>query len=440
MTASLSARLVAGALIWLVVMLAMGGGVLTLAFRNTVEQEFSHRLDAMLRAMIAATEIGPDGAVITMRPLGDPRFDQIFSGWYWQVTEPSGRQLRSRSLWDSVLDSADGGTELRTRHMDGPQGEPLLVAERDLRFPEASGPVHLLIAGDLREVREGVRRFDLLLGSALGLLGGGLVIAILIQVRFGLRPLRAMAHDLNAVRQGERDRLPEGYPREVAPLAEAMNGVLDKDAELIERARTHVGNLAHGLKTPLAIVAAEMADHPDKTVVAEQVEAMRRLIEHHLGRASAVAGAGRVLGGKVAVREVAQAIAGVLARVFADRDLAFDIDLPATAAFRGQREDLEEILGNLMENACKWAVGRIRVSGGGGPAGLTLSVEDDGPGMPPELTAEASQRGRRLDEMAPGWGLGLSIVSDLVQVNGGAMDFSRSDLGGLAVTIRMPPR
>jgi signal transduction histidine kinase len=438
--ASLSVRLVAGALVWLVLMLAIGGGVLALAFRDTVEQEFSHRLDAMLRALIAATEIAPDGTVTLMRPIGDPRFEQIFSGWYWQVTEPSGRHLRSRSMWDSLITPEDGGNELQTRHIDGPTGEPLLVAERDLRFPGANGPVHLLIAGDLREVSEGVRRFNLLLVSALGLLGTGMAIAVLIQVRFGLRPLRAMAADLDAVRAGDRARLSERYPREVLPLAEAMNAVLDNDAELIERARTHVGNLAHGLKTPLTIIAAEMEGGQHGKVMTEQVQAMRRMIEHHLGRAVAVAGAGRVLGRKEPVGQAAEGIVAVLARVFADRHIAFDMDIPPDAAFRGHREDLDEILGNLMENAFKWASGRVRISARDATDGLVLSVEDDGPGMSAEQAAEASGRGKRLDEMAPGWGLGLSIVSDLVQVNGGDMCFARSDLGGLMVTIHLPRR
>ena len=221
-------------------------------------------------------------------------------------------------------------------------------------------------------------------------------------------------------------------------VAEAMNGVLDKDAELIERARTHVGNLAHGLKTPLAIVAAEMEGDADKEVVTGQLRVMRRLIEHHLGRAGAVAGAGRVLGSKVAVREVAEAIAGVLARVFVERGLMFEVEVAADAVFRGHREDLEEILGNLMENACKWAATRVRVLACQRPDGLVVSVDDDGPGMPDDMAAEASRRGRRLDEMAPGWGLGLSIVSDLLAVNGGLLSFSRSDLGGLAVRIQMP--
>ncbi|MEO5375578.1 MAG: ATP-binding protein [Alphaproteobacteria bacterium] len=432
---SLSVRLVAGAMVWLGLMLAIGGGALALAFRETVEREFSHRLDAMLRGMIAATEIAPDGSVTLVRPLGDPRFEQVYSGWYWQLAEPSGRLVRSRSLWDAVIAPVDGGAELRTRRTVGPRDEALLVAERDLHFPGLDGPVHALIAGNTGEVQEGVRRFDLLLVSALGLLGAGLAVAILIQVRFGLRPLRAMAADLKAVRDGEQPRLSGHYPREVAPLARAMNDVLDKDAELIERARTHVGNLAHGLKTPLAVLSAEAESTPDVTVLRRQVQAMRSLIEHHLGRASAVAGAGRSLGVRVPVGEVAHSLAAILARVFVERNLSFTFAIPHTAWFRGHAEDLEEILGNLMENACKWAHSTVRVSAEDTGDGLVITVEDDGPGMTPEQAAEASRRGKRLDEMAPGWGLGLSIVSDLVELYGGNTAFGRSALGGLAVSV-----
>lgn len=435
---SLSLRLVAAAAVWLVVMLAVGGAALALAFRNTVEHEFTQRLDAILKAMIAVTEIAPDGTVTLVRPLGDPRFDQVFSGWYWEVTEPGGRQIRSRSLWDSVIAPIDGGNGLHTRRILGPAGEKLLVVERDLSFPGVAGPVHLLVAGDLSEVSDGVRRFDLLLVSALGLMGAGMAIAVVIQVRYGLRPLRTMAADLRAVREGAQARLAERYPSEVAPLARAMNTVLDRDTELIERARTHVGNLAHGLKTPLSIISAEAEGAADREVLLEQVGAMRRLIEHHLGRASAVAGAGRAIGPRIPVRPVAENIAGALAKVFADRQLAIDIDIAAETAFRGHREDLEEILGNLMENACKWAKGRVRASARDDAEGLAISVEDDGPGMPPELAAEAPRRGKRLDEKSPGWGLGLSIVSDLVEVNGGDMTFAKSDLGGLSVAVRFP--
>ncbi len=438
--ASLSRRLILAALVWLLLLLAVGGGVLAYAFRASLEREFSYRLDAILKTMIASTEVGPDGTVRMVRPMGDARFDRIFSGWYWQITGPDGRQLRSRSLWDSAIATTAGGSDMETRRVDGPNGEPLLVVERDLRYPGNANPVHLLVAADLREVSSGVRRFDLLLVTALGLLGIGMAVAIVIQVRYGLRPLRTMAADLEDVRSGDATRLAGKYPPEVAPLVEAMNGVLDKDAELIERARAHVGNLAHALKTSLAVLSTELQGSAKKEVMAEQVQIMRRLIEHHLGRASAMAGSGRNLGVKSAIRPIAESAAAALRKIYVDRGLVIDVDVAPELSFRGPREDLEEIIGNLMENACKWAKSRVRISGRQDQAGLHLAVEDDGPGMPPDQAAEAVVRGRRLDEMAPGWGLGLAIVSDLVDVNGGQIAFARSDFGGLAVTIRLPAR
>lgn len=434
--ASLSARLILGAAVWLVLILALGGSVLTWAFRDTVEHEFSRRLDAMLNGMIASMAATPDGQITLTHPQGDPRFEQVYSGWYWQITEPSGALLRSRSLWDSKLRPTDNDTKLHLSKAEGPNGEPLLVAERDITFPDVDGLVHVMVAGDLREVSDGVRRFNLLLATALALLGIGLVLAILIQVRFGLRPLRTLAADLDGVRRGTHPRLAEEYPKEVAPLANAMNGVLDKDAELIERARRHVGNLAHGLKTPLAVIAAEMEGKPDRGVLRKQVLTMRRLIEHHLGRASAVAGAGGRIGVSTPVAETAREIAGVLGKVFADRNLMIDIEIDDTVAFQGHREDLEEILGNLMENACKWASSHVRLSAEQSKEHVVLLVEDDGPGMSAEQAAEASRRGKRFDEIAPGWGLGLSIVADLVEVTGGKFTIGQSPLGGLLASVR----
>ncbi|MBR9970969.1 sensor histidine kinase [Magnetospirillum sulfuroxidans] len=436
---SLSGRLVAAALIWLLVLLLVGGWVLAWAFRDSVEREFGQRLDAMVRATIAATDITAEGVTVADRPLGDPRFDQIYSGWYWQVSSPDGHVLRSRSLWDQVLPTTNGGADdVALRHAVGPKDEHLLVAERDIHMADDGGIVHVLIAADLAEVSAGVRRFHLLLGTALGLLGLGMAVAVLIQVRFGLRPLRGMMTDLEAVRQGERARLSGRYPQEVAPLAAVMNGVLDKDAELIERARTHVGNLAHGLKTPLAVIQAEMSAQPNRRVVTAQVDSMRRLIEHHLGRASAVAGTGRVVGERVAVAPIAADIAHALNKVFADRNLQLVVEVADDVRFHGHAEDLAEMLGNLMENACKWARGHVRVGAVAGADGITVTVADDGPGLTPEQAEAASRRGKRLDEMTEGWGLGLSIVADLVAVNGGSLDFGRSTLGGLEVRLHLP--
>ncbi|MGC2857554.1 ATP-binding protein [Novispirillum sp. DQ9] len=436
---SLGRRLVAAALVWLCLLLLVGGVVLRDAFHDTVERQFGNRLDAVLRAMAAAAEVGPDGAVSLARPLGDPRFEQAYSGWYWQIAEPSGRLLRSRSLWDATLPVHTGAGADQTARRTGPRGEPLLVVERDISFPGGAAPVHLLIAGDLRDVQAELRNFDMLLGLALALLGFGALAAVAFQVRFGLRPLRVLHADLEAVRAGQHGRLRGTYPREVAPLAVAMNAVLDHDEVLIERARTHVGNLAHALKTPLAVLQAEAASDPDPATVRAQVQAMTRLVEHHLGRAAAVAGAGRALGTSVAVAPLVRDLAAVLGRIHGDRGLAITWAMAEDTVFRGQREDLEEILGNLMDNACKWAAGSVRVTAAALPeGGLTLAVEDDGPGLTADQTAAAARRGGRLDEAVPGWGLGLAIAADLAALNGATLTFGRSGLGGLKVTLEAP--
>lgn len=434
---SLTLRLVGAGLIWMLALLSAGGAVLTTAFRESVLQEFGHRLDAMLRGMIAVTDIGPDGNLVITRPLGDPRFEQIFSGWYWQVAEPSGRLIRSRSLWDSTLPVHDDGTEMRRHEIAGPRGEMLLVAERDLQFPGIAGPVHILVASDRRELDERIRSFDLLLLTALGLFAVGMAFAVVLQVRYGLSPLRAMIADLGAIRRGDTLRLTGKYPQEIAPVSEAMNAVLDHDAALIERARTHVGNLAHSLKTPLSVLRSELHTASDRAIMDEQVRIMTRLIEHHLARASATAGSGRALGAEIPIRPTVEKIAAMLGRIHADRQIKIDIQVPSDVQFRGDREDLEEMLGNLMENACKWAKSRVRITAAAaGP--LVIRVEDDGPGLSPDQAAMVARRGARLDEATPGWGLGLGIVTDLVTVNGGALALDRSELGGLRATLTLP--
>ncbi|KJS40039.1 MAG: hypothetical protein VR70_06565 [Rhodospirillaceae bacterium BRH_c57] len=437
---SLTRRLVTAGVVWLCLLLLVGGVVLRSAFQETVERQFGNRLDAVLRAMIAVAEVGPDGAVTLVRPLGDPRFEQAYSGWYWQIAEPSGRLLRSRSLWDSTLSVHPNTGADQTHRQSGPRGEPLLVVERDVIFSDPMGAVHLMIAGDVRDVDAELQRFDMLLALSLGLLVVGMAAAVVLQVGYGLRPLRTLQADLDAVREGQRKRLSGAYPREVAPLATAMNAVLDHDDVLIERARTHVGNLAHGLKTPLAVLQAETSGQDaNPATLRAQVQAMTRLVEHHLGRAAAVAGAGRALGQSVDVARTVADLAAALERIHRDRGITLEHHVEAGTVFRGQREDLEEILGNLMDNACKWAHGRVRVSGGMPGGALLLAVEDDGPGLSTEDVAAAATRGGRLDEAVPGWGLGLAIATDLAALNGAALEFERSDLGGLRVVLRPSP-
>jgi signal transduction histidine kinase len=423
---SLWTRLVAGTLVWLLLALGAGGLALSWAFRRAAETAFDQRLDALALAIVATLEPGADGGVRLARPVPEPTFERVFSGWYWQV-DAGGTPLRSRSLWDQVLPDAG----------PGPRGEALRRVRREVTLPGVAQPVRIVVAADGADVAREAARFDRLLLVSLGLLGVGLVIAVVVQVGYGLRPLRRMGRELAAVQAGRKARLADDYPREIAPLAEAMNAVLDHDAEQIARARTHVGNLAHALKTPLAVLSAELERQGGSAAARTPVATIDRLVQHHLARAAA-AGPTRGPAPRTPVASVAHAVADAVGRMHAGRRLTIDVDVPADLTLPVERQDLEEMLGNLVDNAGKWARGRIRVQAARGAAGVEVDVDDDGPGLPPELAPAALARGARLDESRPGSGLGLAIVSDLAALYGATVALESAPLGGLRVALRWP--
>lgn len=430
---SLRGRLILGAGLWLVLALAVGGAVLGHAFRDSVLHGFRERLGAHLRSLTAVMEVAPDGTVTVARPLGDPRFEQPYSGWYWQISDGAGVRARSRSLWDFALAVSHAGAPgaLHVRGEAGPRGEVLEVVERDIVTGDDNRLLHVTVAASRAEIDAEVGRFDLLLVLSLGGLGLGLMAAVAAQVGYGLKPLGRLAGELDGLRR-RGGRIAGCYPAEVAPLVGAMNEVLDHDAHLIERARTHMGNLAHGLKTPLAVLEAELSSTaPDRVVMTEQLRRLDRLVDIHLARARAQASPLEGLGDRIAVVGIAEEIASALRRIHAERRLEVVIECAADALFAGSRDDLAEILGNLMDNACKWAAGRVRVAA----SGSMITVEDDGPGLSPDQAIAALRRGTRLDESAPGSGLGLAIVADLCGLLGLRLDFGRSALGGLKVEL-----
>ncbi|CCG40066.1 ATP-binding protein [Magnetospirillum molischianum] len=435
---SLRSRLILGAALWLVLAMALGGWILGNAFSNAVEASFHERLRAHLRALAAVVEINSAGTVGVGRPVGEPRFDLPYSGWYWQVSDGETVRARSRSLWDFALPVSTPATEgvVLFRQDIGPRGEALETAERDLVFPGSERLLHLSVSASRQEVDNEVRGFNLLLTLALGGLGVGLIAAVALQVGYGLRPLGQLALALDNLRQ-RGGRLHGHYPREVAPLVAAVNEVLDHDERMIARARTHVGNLAHGLKTPLAVIEAELgASQPDRAVLSGQIARVNRLIDVHLSRARAEAAPSGSLAARVAVAEVAAEIKAALVRIHAGRDLSIELECAADALAPIARDDLAEILGNLMDNACKWTTRRVKVTA----TATSLTVEDDGRGLSPEESEIATQRGARLDESAPGSGLGLAIVADLAALSGLELGFGRSDWGGLKVTLSWADR
>ncbi|MCI3133721.1 ATP-binding protein [Phenylobacterium aquaticum] len=297
-----------------------------------------------------------------------------------------------------------------------------------------------MAAEDRTPVDNDIRSFVAATAVVFLLLGAGLVAAVVIQVRVGLNPLFALRREVAQIRRGQAERVVRDYPSELTPLAEELNALMAHNQEVVERQRTHVGNLAHALKTPLSVMLTEAVQQPGplSEVVTRQSEAMRRQVDHHLRRARAAART-QGSGERTGVAEVLDELSRTLERIFQDKGVTIDWDAADDLHFLGERQDLLELAGNAMENGCKWCRGRVRVRAEQiSPSRLRLTVEDDGPGLTPEGREAALLRGARLDESAPGSGLGLNIIDELARAYGGVLKLGESRLGGLMVEMELP--
>lgn len=455
---SLRFRLLAATLVGLAVALLLAGWVLSSLFREHVLQQFQASLTQQLDQITAQLEFDTAGRPsIDSQALSDPRWQRPYSGLYWQIDEMThdGQErsglLRSRSLWDTRLQLqvdalADGG--LHVHEGLGPQGAPLLMLERALRAEALpASRWRLVVAGDLQQTQQAVQHFTGVLVMSLLVLLVLLALAAWAQVAVGLRPLRALQRSLHNVHQGEATQLLGVFPQEVQPLVNDFNQVLERNAEVVARARTHAGNLAHALKTPLSVLdqATAQAGNDLERLVQEQLVLARRHVDWHLAQAR-VAATQRLPGQRTAVAPVVAGLVRVMERVYAGRGLVFSMEVGTGLAgaplfFAGEEQDLQEMLGNLLDNACKWANTRVCIRGGliagAVPARLRLQVEDDGPGIGTEHLQAVVARGVRLDEAVPGTGLGLAIVQDLVALYDGQMELQPLASGGLVVTVEL---
>ena len=430
-----------GAHVWL-------GGL----FRDHVLRQFDISLTQQLDQLTARLVLDAQGQPqIDPNRLTDPRWARPYSGLYWQLDAmgDDGQLrrgvLRSRSLWDAELrleaDALANGA-LHNHDSTGPRGETLRVVERSLQIAEQpQARWRLMVAADTREALAAVDDFNGVLAASLVALGLLLALAALAQVGVGLAPLRKLQGALQRVREGRAPRLEGRFPAEVQPLIDDFNGVLDRNAEVVARARTQAGNLAHALKTPLAVLENAARQSTDPTLaplVTEQVALAQRHIHWHLARARAAA-TGHLPGQRTPLAPLLDGLLRVMDKLHAARALDLDGgDVPADWAFAGEEQDLQEMLGNLLDNACRSARTAVRVRVQREGAQLQMAVDDDGPGIAPEQRAAVLQRGVRLDESLPGSGLGLAIVVELATLYGGALTLDSSDLGGLSARLTLP--
>src|ERR1700693_2793903 len=368
---SLATRLFLSATAWVVVILIITCVVLSSVYREATERAFDRRLNLYLRTLVAEVATPDEPPDHQFQSLGEPLFELPLSGWYWQIirTDSEKEEVRaSRSLWDKQLPKLeDHGAELsaagiRLGYVEGPEGQTLRMVERPVDLG-SDGKFLVDVAGDASEIFDETRSFDYYLGGTFAALGIVLLLTTAFQVRFGLAPLKRISESIADIRSGRAEQLEGEFPVEIAPLARETNALIDANREIVERARTHVGNLAHALKTPLSVMVNEASargDDPLAHKVLEQTDIMRDQVARQLERAR-LAARSTVVGTLIDVPPVVTALARSMEKLHRERDIAIDVDVPAHARFRGEQQDLEEMIGNLVDNACKWAQSRVAI-------------------------------------------------------------------------------
>ena len=453
---SLALRLFATSAAWTLLALPLAGYIIYALYRDDVQLSFDAQLKKLLTQITIDSMSTMGDEPVNPPNLYEPLFEVTQSGWYWQIRPidgAPGRTLVSPSLATAMLPSPydrkfptdDTGT--RWMNVPGPTGSTIRILE----FIDSPGhdpektKYSIMVAGPMDWFEETVAKFRARLTSALSLVGLGLLAATVFQVRFGLLPLRRIERGLASIRSGQVERLEGQLPAEIEPLQTELNALIDSNQDIIDRARTQVGNLAHALKTPLAVITNEAREDQSAfgSKVAEQAHLMRDQITHYLDRAR-IAARTNTIGRVTPVDATAEPLVSAIERIHREKGISIDYAVQPGAKFQGEKQDLEEMLGNLLDNACKWGKRRVYLTATVNSQEttarrkLTLTVEDDGPGLSAEQRAKIGKRGLRLDETKPGSGLGLSIVTDLAASYRGRLRLDASEHGGLKAVLELP--
>lgn len=436
--------MIAVAALWIILLLGAGGFALDRVLTSAITRNFDEGLDYVLTSMAASAEIDDLGEVRLIRPLGDQRFLEVYSGLYWQISGPGVEPFRSRSLWDRALKTEALPSTEETRVYDSTEFDrfdegPIRVAEREIRLPLSNVNWRFQVAQSRSELDAQIAAIRKTISVSFALLALGLILMSALQSVYGLWPLRSLRRSIADLRQGKARRVEEGQlPAEVAPLVEELNQLLEHNDRQAEEARAHAGNLAHALKTPLTVImnaATAKAGDLDETVIREATT-MRRQVDHHLARARAVGRRGHAQS-RADVWPSLDSVERAVARLYPD--VRFDLDGDKEAVVRVERQDLDEMLGNIIENAAKYGGGSVFVTVSSDADMVDIAVEDDGIGLSEADRAKLFNRGERLDQTKPGTGLGLAIVRDVAEIYGGTVALEESeDMGGVLARLRLP--
>lgn len=442
---SLALRLLFSSIVWSILALIVAGVLLSGLYQQSVERGFDQRLNVYLKILVAAQAEAEDPMRMEPPTLTEPNFDLVLSGWYWEVKKQTGEVvIASRSLFAERLpeitmkELKPNEEGIASFYAQGPAGNTLRIVARDISM-EGENPVLIAVAGNATDIEKNVAQFRQRVFLTLAALGFLLAISTFIQVKWGLRPLSRITNGLNDIREGRSEDLRGSFPKEIDPLVAELNALIGFNKKVVERARTHVGNLAHALKTPISVLRNEARDYDTalSEKVIEQTDAMQSQVNYHLDRAQIIARSG-MLSTAHPVKPVVEGLGRAMSKIYRDKNVRLTINIANDMKFSGEREDLEQVLGNLMDNACKWSKDEVSISVSGDKSTLIFDVEDNGPGLSNEQQKRAMKRGERLDEHTPGSGLGLSIVRDLMNAYDGTFKMGRSRLGGLKATLNFP--
>lgn len=441
MSKTLSTRIIAYSGSWVFLALIVSAGLLIYYYRDHVSQHYDAHVDMHLEELTGASGFSPDGTFSISFLPSDPRYNDLDSGWYWDVRQAGRSLMQSPSLNGFMLDisSLTPSENKVVYEASGPGGKPIRLHVVETPQGDGQDPLVFLASAPMTDVTDDIVSYsDHIIGSFF-LLGIGLLLAVVLQVRIALKPLKSIGVEISGIRDGKTDKLSRDYPSDVQPLVDELNNLLDHNAVLLKRARNQLGDLAHSVKNPLSIInnEARNMEHGQRELILRQTGDINDNINHYLTRARTF-GTENVLGARSEVRKVVEDMVYTLQRLFQDKGIRFDIDEVEHCSFRGEDQDLEEMVGNLMDNASKWAKDSVVVTAKVNDGRLHLVVADDGPGIPASEIENVKRRGHKLDESKVGHGQGLGIVKDIAELYGGALNLGKSTFGGLHAELNLP--
>jgi len=441
MPRSLTRRIIWLSIFWIILALVATAFLLAQLYRGHIEQHYDAHVFTHVEELIAAIHTNSEGQIGLHREPTDPRFHRPLSGWYWEVLSDGQALLKSSSLGEAKLDlrgvRPDENHGVQT--VFGPGNQKLRGIVVHVSYAQEPGSLTFVATAPQFQITDDVQDFATHLMTSFLVLAIGLSVAVVMQVRVALRPLKAIRQEISDIKSGTTERLSQNFPADVQPLVDELNFLLDHNEMLLRRARNQLGDLAHAVKNPLTVIRNEARNMDSKQgqMILEQTHIMANNIDHYLSRAR-IYGKKDAIGYRTSVRSIMDDLSYAVGHIYKDRNIDINLLCLEDKWFRGESQDLEEMAGNLLDNACKWAEREVTVRCESNDDRLELIIEDDGPGIPDGEVEGVIRRGRKLDDTKPGHGQGLGIARDIAQLYGGSLTLGRSELGGLKATLKLP--